>query len=111
LALWPLAAAAEPVTLKLAFGTSDQSISYRAAARPFVEAINSEGQGLIGIESHFSGALGDPRRTVTYPTVSDRSIADSIFQGVAASWAAEAPRNAEPLRAAREKISKIRQTR
>jgi hypothetical protein len=42
LALWPFAAAAEPVTLKLAFGASDQSIGYQAAARPF-EAVSQQG--------------------------------------------------------------------
>lgn len=57
LLLLPAAAIAEPIALKLAFGTSDQSISYQAAARPFVEAVNTDGQDLIKIEPYFSGML------------------------------------------------------
>jgi TRAP-type C4-dicarboxylate transport system substrate-binding protein len=59
LALLPAVAAAdEPVTLKLAFFTSDRSGIYERSVRPFVEAVNAEGKGLVEIEVHFSGALG-----------------------------------------------------
>ena len=58
---WPSGrppSSAEPITLKLAFSTSDQSAAYKSAAEPFVNAVNAEGQGLIRIEPYFSGALG-----------------------------------------------------
>ena len=43
--LLPLAATAEPVTLKLSFFTSDRSFAYQAAVKPFVDAINADGKG------------------------------------------------------------------
>jgi TRAP-type C4-dicarboxylate transport system substrate-binding protein len=52
------AAAAEPITLKLSFFTSDRSVAYQAAVKPFVDAINSEGEGLLKIDVYPSGALG-----------------------------------------------------
>ena len=55
------ASAAEPVKLKLAFPSSDRSMSYLAAVKPFVDAVNAEARGLIDIEIYFSGVLGkDP---------------------------------------------------
>jgi len=51
-------AAAEPITLKLAYFSSDRTGIYQAAIRPFVEAVNAEGAGLVDIEVAFSGALG-----------------------------------------------------
>ncbi len=56
--LLPLAATAEPVTLKLSFFTSDRSVAYQTAVKPFVDAINSEGEGLLKIDVYLSGALG-----------------------------------------------------
>ncbi len=56
--LLPLATAAEPVTLKLSFFTSDRSVAYQAAVKPFVDAINGEGEGLLKIDVYPSGALG-----------------------------------------------------
>jgi TRAP-type C4-dicarboxylate transport system substrate-binding protein len=58
-AVMPCAAFAEPVTLKLAFISSDRSTSYLAAVKPFVDAVNAEAKGLIEIKVHFSGALGN----------------------------------------------------
>jgi TRAP-type C4-dicarboxylate transport system substrate-binding protein len=49
---------AQPITLKLAFHTSDSSYIYQAAIKPFVEAVNADGNGIIKIDVHFSGALG-----------------------------------------------------
>ena len=57
-ALLPCASVAEPIKLKLAYFSSDRSTTYRAAVLPFLEAIKGEGQGLIEIEPHLSGALG-----------------------------------------------------
>lgn len=58
LALSPALAAAEPVTLKLSFFTSDRTVAYQTAIKPFVDAINGDAQGLLKIEVYFSGALG-----------------------------------------------------
>ena len=58
LLLSPSAPAAEPIKLKLAFQTSDSSNIYKAAIKPFVDAVNAEGKGVVEIEVYFSGALG-----------------------------------------------------
>ena len=58
LVLFSSAAAAEPIKLKLAFTTSDQSPLYLYAIKPFVDAVNTEANGLIEIEVYFSGVLG-----------------------------------------------------
>lgn len=57
-ALAPLAAQGEPITLKAAFFTSDRSVSFRAAVKPFVDAVNSEGKGLVEIVNYSGGILG-----------------------------------------------------
>lgn len=51
-------AAADPITLKLSFFTSDRSVAYQAAIKPFVDAVNKEGNGLLKIDVYLSGALG-----------------------------------------------------
>lgn len=56
--LLPHLAAAEPTTLKLSFFSSNRSMSYLAAVKPFVDAVNAEAKGLIEIKVYFSGALG-----------------------------------------------------
>jgi TRAP-type C4-dicarboxylate transport system substrate-binding protein len=58
LVLLPVAAAAEPIKLKLAFFSSDRTHLYRAAVQPFVDAVNAEGKGRVEIEVHLSGRLG-----------------------------------------------------
>jgi TRAP-type C4-dicarboxylate transport system substrate-binding protein len=58
LVLMPATASAEPVTLKLAFFSSDRSHPYRAAVKPFVDAVNAEGKGRVEIVVSFSGSLG-----------------------------------------------------
>lgn len=58
LALLPAMAAAEPIKLKLAYFSSDRSHLYRSGAKPFVDAVNAEGQGRVEIEVYFSGKLG-----------------------------------------------------
>jgi TRAP-type C4-dicarboxylate transport system substrate-binding protein len=52
------AAGAEPTKLKLAFYTSDRGNVFEGAVKPFVDAINAEGRGLLEIEVHYSGTLG-----------------------------------------------------
>jgi TRAP-type C4-dicarboxylate transport system substrate-binding protein len=56
LALLPCAATAEPITLKLAFFSSDREGNYLEAVKPFVDAINAS--GVIHIDVYLSGALG-----------------------------------------------------
>ena len=56
--LLPTAAVADPITLKLSFFTSDQSVAYRAAVKPFVDAINQDSSGLLHIDVYLSGTLG-----------------------------------------------------
>ncbi|MGA7973841.1 MAG: TRAP transporter substrate-binding protein DctP [Pseudolabrys sp.] len=56
--LSPLAAQAGPIELKLSFFASAQSGTYRYGVKPFVDAVNAEGKGLISIKVYPNGALG-----------------------------------------------------
>jgi TRAP-type C4-dicarboxylate transport system substrate-binding protein len=56
--LLPVAAMAAPITLKLAFYTSDRSIAYPAVAKPFIEAVNAEAKGMIEVVLYAGGVLG-----------------------------------------------------
>jgi TRAP-type C4-dicarboxylate transport system substrate-binding protein len=56
--LFPGIAAAGPSTLKLSFITSDRSTSYRAAIKPFIDAVNAEGKGIVEIVLYPGGVLG-----------------------------------------------------
>lgn len=58
LALSPAVAYADPVTLKLAFFSSDRSTTYLATVKPFVDALNAEGKGLVEIVLYLGGVLG-----------------------------------------------------
>lgn len=53
-----LAASAAPVELKLAFFPSEHSAIYEAGVKPFVDAVNAEGKGLLTIKVYPGGALG-----------------------------------------------------
>lgn len=57
LALLPLSAVAEPITLKVSFWSSDRSPAYLSLVKPFVDAINREGRDLLNLKVYFSGAL------------------------------------------------------
>src|ERR1700722_2719964 len=54
----PTVADADPITLKLAFFSSDRSTTYFAAVKPFVDAVNAEGKGLVEIVLYSGGVLG-----------------------------------------------------
>jgi TRAP-type C4-dicarboxylate transport system substrate-binding protein len=56
--LCPAAASCEPIRLKFSFFSSDRTVLYRAAVKPFVDAVNAEAKGLLEIDVYFSGALG-----------------------------------------------------
>jgi TRAP-type C4-dicarboxylate transport system substrate-binding protein len=61
LVLLPLAARGEPIKLKLAYFTSDQTKAYTGAVKPFVDAVNADDEGGLVIESYPGGVLGkDP---------------------------------------------------
>jgi TRAP-type C4-dicarboxylate transport system substrate-binding protein len=57
-ALLPCAALADPIELKLALFSSDRSMTYLAAVKPFVDAVNSDGRGLVQIILYAGGVLG-----------------------------------------------------
>jgi TRAP-type transport system periplasmic protein len=58
LGLLPGLAAAQPVTLKLSFFSSDRSLIYKSLVKPFVDAINDDPRGLVRIDVYLSGKLG-----------------------------------------------------
>ena len=63
LMLLPFAAFGEPIKLKLAYFSTDQTKIYIFVIKPFVDAVNGDEQGGIIIETYSGGALGkDPGR-------------------------------------------------
>jgi TRAP-type C4-dicarboxylate transport system substrate-binding protein len=54
----PSAARCEPIRLKFAFFSSDRTVLYRAAVKPFIDAVNADAKGMLEIDVYFSGALG-----------------------------------------------------
>lgn len=57
-AFLPLAATAEPATLKLSFFSSDTEVNYAKAIKPWVDAVNADPSGAVKIEAYPNGALG-----------------------------------------------------
>ena len=57
LTLMPLSAMGEPIELKLSFFASDQTQTYQYGIKPFVDAVNAEGMGLVTIKVYANGAL------------------------------------------------------
>jgi TRAP-type C4-dicarboxylate transport system substrate-binding protein len=49
---------AEPIKLKFSYFSSDRSLNYLAAVKPFVDAVNAEAAGVVEIEVFPSGTLG-----------------------------------------------------
>jgi TRAP-type C4-dicarboxylate transport system substrate-binding protein len=56
--LLPIAAAAEPIKLKMAYFSSDREPPYVSVLQPFADAVNREGKGLIEIVPYAGGVLG-----------------------------------------------------
>lgn len=77
LVLMPIAAQADPVSLKLAYFSSDRAIGYRAVAKSFVEAVNAEGKGSVEVVLYAGGVLG--RDIGKQPKVVLDGIADIAF--------------------------------
>ena len=57
LSLVPALAGADPVTLRLSYITSDRADPYQCYVKPFVEAVNADGAGIVQIKVYFSGAI------------------------------------------------------
>lgn len=55
--LTPAATFAQPIRLKLSFFTSDRSNIYQYSVKPFVDAVNRDGRGLVRIETEFSSPI------------------------------------------------------
>jgi TRAP-type C4-dicarboxylate transport system substrate-binding protein len=70
-------ALSEPVKLKFAYFSSDRTSSYLMAIKPFVEAVNAEGEGLVHIDVYFSGKLG--RNPVQQAQLVLDGVADMAF--------------------------------
>ena len=77
LMLLPTTAMAAPVKLKLSFFSSDRSIAYQMAVKPFVDAVNREGKEMVEINVYFSGALGRVQREL--PQQVRSGVADIAF--------------------------------
>jgi TRAP-type C4-dicarboxylate transport system substrate-binding protein len=77
LVLYPGVAEADAITLKLAFFSSDRSTTYLAAVKPFIDAVNAEGKGLVEIVLYSGGVLG--RDIARQPQVVLDSDADIAF--------------------------------
>lgn len=56
--LFATGTSAEPVNLKFAYFSSDRTSTSQTAIKPFVDAVNAEGNGLVHISVYFSGELG-----------------------------------------------------
>src|ERR1700754_942790 len=56
--LLPLAAVADPTTLKLSLFSSNHSMSYNATVKPFAVAVNADPNGLVQVKIYFSGVPG-----------------------------------------------------
>jgi TRAP-type C4-dicarboxylate transport system substrate-binding protein len=77
LALVPSALVAQPIELKLAFFSSDQSATYLAALKPFIDAVNSEDKGLLKVVLYAGGVLG--REIAQQPQMVRDGKADITF--------------------------------
>jgi TRAP-type C4-dicarboxylate transport system substrate-binding protein len=77
LILLPTAAVAEPIKLKLAFFSSDSAVLYQGGVKPFVDAVNAAGAGLVQIDVFFGGALG--KAPAQQPQLVRDGMADLAF--------------------------------
>jgi TRAP-type C4-dicarboxylate transport system substrate-binding protein len=56
--LFPVATVAEPITLKMAYFSSDREPPYVSVLQPFADAVNKEGKGIVEIVPYPGGVLG-----------------------------------------------------
>ncbi len=76
-ALVPAASAGEPIKLKLAFFSSDSAVLYQGGVKPFVDAVNAAGAGVVQIEVFFGGALG--KAPAQQPRLVREGLADLAY--------------------------------
>jgi TRAP-type C4-dicarboxylate transport system substrate-binding protein len=76
-ALLPATSAAEPIKLKLAFFSSDNALLYQGGVKPFVDAVNAAGAGVVEIEVFFGGALG--KAPAQQPRLVREGLADLAY--------------------------------
>jgi len=55
--LAPPLASADPSNLKLSFFTSDRSRIYQYSVKPFIDAVNNAGSGVLHVDVYFSGGI------------------------------------------------------
>jgi TRAP-type transport system periplasmic protein len=77
LSLAASAAMAEPVQIKLAFFNADTDSTWTGVLRPFMEAVNTEGKGIIEIQGYPNGALS--RNAPQQPQAVLDGVADIAF--------------------------------
>ena len=77
LTLMPLTATAEPIQLKLSFFGSEQTQTYLSGVKPFLDAVNAEGKGLVTIKVYANGALG--KAQAQQPQLVLDGVADIAF--------------------------------
>jgi TRAP-type C4-dicarboxylate transport system substrate-binding protein len=51
-------AGAEPIVLKLSFFTSDRELAFQGVIKPFLDAVNAEGNDIVRIDAYTSGTIG-----------------------------------------------------
>jgi TRAP-type C4-dicarboxylate transport system substrate-binding protein len=76
-ALLPFAAVAEPITLKLAYFSSDQTRVYNVVVKPFVAAVNENARGGTTIVTFPGGSLGKDQ--AQQPQLVRSGVADIAF--------------------------------
>jgi TRAP-type transport system periplasmic protein len=70
-------------------------------AQRFITAIGEEN------ERQLARFKADPKRKVTFPTEQERNELNAVYRSVVDKWAADNPRHAELLAAARAEIAKV----
>jgi TRAP-type C4-dicarboxylate transport system substrate-binding protein len=77
LAALPLTAKADPVKLKLAMFSSDTEMTWVTTIKPWMDAVNAAGKGVIEIDGYPNGALG--RSLPQQSQIVLNGVADAAF--------------------------------
>jgi TRAP-type transport system periplasmic protein len=77
LCLLSSASCADPVKLKFAFFATDSESTWISVLKPFVEAVNKDGAGIVEIEPYLNGALS--RNLPQQPQIVLDGVADMAF--------------------------------
>ncbi|WP_168192767.1 TRAP transporter substrate-binding protein DctP [Undibacter mobilis] len=65
---------AQPVQLKLSYFGPDKAQTFQAGIKPFVDAVNAEGKGVVSIVIYADGALG--KSIAEQPALIQKEVAD-----------------------------------